>query len=56
MSLALSFVPARGYEWAAETAKRAAAEGRTLREICEEEKALPHCGAGPAPLALGGRE
>ncbi|RME84775.1 MAG: class II fumarate hydratase [Zetaproteobacteria bacterium] len=41
MSLATALAPHIGYERAAEIAKRAVAEGRTVREVAEEMKILP---------------
>jgi fumarate hydratase class II len=42
LSLATALVPHIGYERAAEIAKRASDEGRTIREIAREEDILPH--------------
>jgi fumarate hydratase class II len=42
LSLATSLAPHIGYERAAEIAKRASREGRTVREVAREEGILPH--------------
>jgi fumarate hydratase class II len=42
LSLATALAPHIGYERAAEIAKRASREGRTVREVAREEGILPH--------------
>ncbi len=41
MSMVTSLAPIVGYETAAEIAKAAVAEGKTVREVCEEREVLP---------------
>jgi len=41
MSMVTALAPAIGYDKAAELAKRAVAEGKTVRALCLEEKVLP---------------
>ncbi len=41
MSMVTALAPVIGYDRAAEIAKRAVAEGKTVRELCLEEKVLP---------------
>jgi fumarate hydratase class II len=42
LSLATALAPLIGYDRAAEIAKRAEAEGKSIREVASEEKLLPH--------------
>jgi fumarate hydratase class II len=41
MSMVTSLAPAIGYDTAADIAKKAVAEGKTVRQVCLEEKLLP---------------
>nr|MBA2586489.1 class II fumarate hydratase [Chthoniobacterales bacterium] len=41
MAMVTSLAPRIGYDRAAEIAKRSGSTGRTVREICQEEKVLP---------------